>query len=223
MSEQKQGEGMSARDASNISADETTAIAEARVCLRCGRTESGWRYNRCPNCGEMAEGLGALTLQAWREAPDLAGEPQVALAMLGEIDRLDLVCKRLERSLESVKKDRDTAETDRVRLRAANAALTKERDEARAELTELKASPAKADFTVWATLVEALKIELRQARAIPGLPAGMRIVSIKALEYPNNFCATCVDSVKMHEGNGPCSVHKCECPQFSPHEIYIPL
>ncbi len=28
---------------------------EARVCLKCGRTEEGWRYNRCPNCGEMAE------------------------------------------------------------------------------------------------------------------------------------------------------------------------
>lgn len=27
---------------------------EARLCMKCGRTESGWRYNRCPNCGELA-------------------------------------------------------------------------------------------------------------------------------------------------------------------------
>lgn len=26
-----------------------------RTCARCGRTELGWRYNRCPNCGEMAD------------------------------------------------------------------------------------------------------------------------------------------------------------------------
>lgn len=31
------------------------ATAEARVCMKCGRTEVGWRYNRCPNCGEMAD------------------------------------------------------------------------------------------------------------------------------------------------------------------------
>ena len=30
------------------------ATCQARVCLKCGRTEVGWRYNRCPNCGEMA-------------------------------------------------------------------------------------------------------------------------------------------------------------------------
>lgn len=30
-------------------------LREARVCLKCGRTEVGWRYNRCPNCGEMAD------------------------------------------------------------------------------------------------------------------------------------------------------------------------
>ena len=26
-----------------------------RVCEACGATEKGWQYNRCPNCGEMAE------------------------------------------------------------------------------------------------------------------------------------------------------------------------
>lgn len=30
-------------------------LRENRVCLKCGRTEVGWRYNRCPNCGEMAD------------------------------------------------------------------------------------------------------------------------------------------------------------------------
>lgn len=30
-------------------------IREARVCLHCGRTEVAWRYNRYPNCGDMAE------------------------------------------------------------------------------------------------------------------------------------------------------------------------
>lgn len=30
-------------------------IREARVCMKCGRTEARWRYNRCPNCGEMAD------------------------------------------------------------------------------------------------------------------------------------------------------------------------
>ncbi len=29
--------------------------APARLCARCGQTEFGWKYNRCPHCGEMAE------------------------------------------------------------------------------------------------------------------------------------------------------------------------
>jgi len=36
-------------------AEPEPAVSEARVCLKCGRTEVGWRYNRCPNCGEMAD------------------------------------------------------------------------------------------------------------------------------------------------------------------------
>lgn len=35
--------------------DNAPLIQEARICLHCGRTEVGWRYNRCPNCGEMAD------------------------------------------------------------------------------------------------------------------------------------------------------------------------
>lgn len=34
---------------------EDGCVREARVCMKCGRTEVGWRYNRCPNCGEMAD------------------------------------------------------------------------------------------------------------------------------------------------------------------------
>lgn len=50
-----------------LSPDETrrgAAINEARVCLKCGRTESGWRYNRCPHCGEMADGAVAQAAPA---------------------------------------------------------------------------------------------------------------------------------------------------------------
>jgi len=35
---------------------ESREFREARVCLKCGRTESGWRYNLCPHCGELADG-----------------------------------------------------------------------------------------------------------------------------------------------------------------------
>jgi len=37
------------------SQEEAAEPRAARVCLKCDRTEEGWRYNRCPNCGEMAD------------------------------------------------------------------------------------------------------------------------------------------------------------------------
>src|ERR1700677_65892 len=29
---------------------------DTRTCVKCGKTESGWKYNRCPDCGELADG-----------------------------------------------------------------------------------------------------------------------------------------------------------------------
>lgn len=52
--------------------DPAPAIREARLCMKCGRTAVGWRYNRCPRCGQIDSGATPIDDPAPAE-----GAPQV--------------------------------------------------------------------------------------------------------------------------------------------------